>query len=591
MKNVLSTLHLFLACALCITALGCSNAEESGAEGFILAEGLEDEKLTFDSALEPGENKEDSLSAERALPVSVDRSPTAVWEVKNFWHESDTPAAREAGMAWGKDSGLDWDEKYTRWIKSMAKIEAVSYGETFTLTTPFGKSLPAPSIECAETSLFLRATFASWYQLPFFVEARDGKGERVFLGHFGFRTSEGKYANSADFSNYSDHRALATSWQERGWPEDLRLRGRRLGGAQDDEQPALFEGAHAGAYFDEIFLNKRTGYFMIYLLSYFGSVNLADPSNTFNIIPEATREGDTLLHRWKRQGIGHTMVVKNVEEVIEGRFEIELISGSMPRRQPDWESASSSKYSLTAQKGGGHEVSYYDDVPYSKLGGGMKRWRTAQVVSDRWVNVVPMKDRDVYVRSNDFDAIAKRVERFSEILTELTPELKREVILERLLAARQHLERYPASCAARTRREEAFTELYRLEEEHFDTSRAEVDERYRRLEDYVLAELTYDQSKTCCWNSTTNEMFEIIMAYAIRETQGDDEGMCVAPTVFKSHSDGYRRWQAFAEELGRGELWVQWSEDEACEQRDVEEDKVSPSWEVKWFNHLCAEDI
>ena len=590
MKNIILRSRLLLTCALLISALGaCSNAEEQ--DGFVLVESLEDEKSTFDSALEPGENKEDSLSAERALPISVDKSSTAVWEVKNFWHETDTSDARRAGMAWGEDSGLDWDEKYARWVESMQKIDGVSYGETFELTTPFGKTLPAPSIECAETSLFLRATFASWYKLPFFVEARDGRGKRVFLGHFGFRTAEGKYANSADFTRYRDHRDLTDTWQERGWPEDQRLRGRRLGGAQDDEQPALFEGAHAGAYFDEIYLNKRTGYFMIYLLSYFGSVNLADPSNTFNITPESTRAGDTLLHRWKRQGIGHTLVVKNTKEVIEGRYEIELVSGSMPRRQPTWESASSSKYSLTSQKAGGHEVSFYDDVPYSKLGGGMKRWRTAQVVSDRWVNVVPSKDRDAYVRSNDYTAIGDRVERYSEILTELTPELKREVILERLFAARDHLQRYPASCAARTRREEAFKELYTLEEEEFNTDRKEIDERYRRLEDYVLAELTYDESKTCCWNSTNNDMFEIIMAYAIKETYRDDEGMCVAPTVFKSHSDGYERWRSFAEELGRGELWVEWSEDEACAQRNVAEDKVTESWDVQWFNHLCAEDI
>jgi len=36
---------------------------------------------------------------------------------------------------------------------------------------------------------------------------------------------------------------------------------------------------------------------------------------------------------------------------------------------------------------------------------------------------------------------------------------------------------------------------------------------------------------------------------------------------------------------------VEWSEDEACAQRNVAEDKVTESWDVQWFNHLCAEDI
>jgi hypothetical protein len=79
------------------------------------------------------------------------------------------------------------------------------------------------------------------------------------------------------------------------------------------------------------------------------------------------------------------------------------------------------------------------------------------------------------------------------------------------------------------------------------------------------------------------------MAYAQKETYSDDEGMCAAPTVFKSYEDGYERWSSFAEEIGLGELWVDWSEDEACAQRDVAEDKLSEQWDVKWFQHLCAE--
>ena len=57
---------------------------------------------------------------------------------------------------------------------------------------------------------------------------------------------------------------------------------------------------------------------------------------------------------------------------------------------------------------------------------------------------------------------------------------------------------YPASCAARIRREEAFAELYELENDSFYNSRSEVDATYRKLEDYVLSALVYDQSKTCC---------------------------------------------------------------------------------------------
>ena len=421
-----SKLFILTLLACCLGALACADSLNEGD----FRPNQEDPELgksLFEPARET-DGKEDALQGRKGLKTSVDRAATAVWEVKNLWADIETPAALEAGVAWAANSGLTWDEKYANWVDSMKKMDAHSSGKTFLLTTPFGKELPAPSIECAETSLFLRATFASWYQLPFFVEAKDAQGQRLYLGHFGFRTASGKYANSANFRTaYKDYSDLAQTWRDQGWPQDQKLRGRRLGGSQDDMQPALFEGAHAGAYFDEIFLNKRTGYFMIYLLSYFGSVNLADPSNTFNLKPEATRAGDTLLQRWQRRGIGHTLVVKKVSVPQEGFFEVELVSGSMPRRQPKWESASSSKYSLTAQKSGGPEMSN-DDVPFAKLGGGIKRWRVATPIADRWTNIVPPQDQNVFIRSTDFEAIGARIETYENLIVELPPEQKREAI-------------------------------------------------------------------------------------------------------------------------------------------------------------------
>ena len=570
----------------CLVIAGCSVVDE-GADGeFALsAEDPELGKSLFEPASEL-DGKSDRPNGKEGLPISVDQGDSAVWEIFNQWEDTMTPRAKKAGIAWGEDSGLNWDEKYALWIGSMEKIEAHSYGETFTLTTPFGKSLPAPSIECAETSLFLRATFASWYNLPFFVEARDAKGKRLFLGHFGFLTSTGaRYTNAPSFrTRYQDYSDQVGTPE---WPQDKKLRGRRLGGSQDDDQPFLFEGAHAGAYFDEIFLNKRVGHFMVFLLSYFGSINLADSSNTFNIIPDGIREGDTLLHRWQRRGIGHTMVVKRVSQPLAGFFEVELISGSMPRRQPKWESPSSSKYNLTVQKGGGLEESG-DEVPYARLGGGIKRWRIAKISSGRWTNSVPTTDRELYVSSNNFQAIGARVERFEELLVELTPELKREAILERVIAAREHLRRYPSSCAARIRREEAFTELYELEEKEFGSVILDVDQTYRKYEDYVLAPLSYDESKTCCWNSTDEAMYEIIMSFAQLELETQGENACVAPTVFKAYEGDYQIWADHAKELGREGEWVSWSEDETCDQRQQLNDVIDPEWSTSKYCDVSA---
>ena len=581
-----SKLLILTLLAGCLGAFACADSFNEGA----FSPNQEDPELgksLFEPARET-DGKEDALRGRKGLKTSVDRSATAVWEVKNLWTDIDTPAAREAGVAWEANSGLTWDEKYASWVDSMKKVDAHSSGATFQLTTPFGKVLPAPSIECAETSLFLRAAFASWYQLPFFVEAKDAQGQRLYLGHFGFRTASGKYANSANFRTaYKDYSDIAQTWRDQGWPQDQKLRGRRLGGSQDDMQPALFEGAHAGAYFDEIFLNKRTGYFMIYLLSYFGSVNLADPSNTFNLKPEATRAGDTLLQRWQRRGIGHTLVVKKVSAPQEGFFEVELVSGSMPRRQPKWESASSSKYSLTAQKSGGPEMSN-DDVPFAKLGGGIKRWRVATPIEDRWTNIVPPQDQGVFIRSTDFQAIGARIETYENLIVELPPEQKREAILERIIAARDHLSRYPASCAARLRREEAFVDLYTLEREVFFTDAQEVDATYRRLEDYVFSALSYEESKTCCWNKSTAAMYEIIMDYAEREVASAGDA-CVAPSVFKASQGGYELWANHAMSLGRDHEWAPWSEDEFCPQRDVRDDVINVDFKVTDYCSLTPE--
>jgi len=73
---------------------------------------------------------------------------------------------------------------------------------------------------------------------------------------------------------------------------------------------------------------------------------------------------------------------------------------------------------------------------------------------------------------------------------------------------RNHLRQYPASCSARIRREETFDKLYALNEERFGMSRAQTDQQYRTLDDYALAELEYEKSKTCCWNSTTSRSEE-----------------------------------------------------------------------------------
>lgn len=556
---------------------GATDPTDGAGDFPINADTAEEGKTGFASVV-PLDSKADGFENAPGPSANAGAADTEVWKVTAQWADRDTAAARKAGLAWPADSGLSWDEKYGLWIDSMVKTDSESGYPTYTFTTPYGKTLPAPAVECAETAILLRAAFASWYGLPFVLQGSDETGKRVYLGHFGFRTVDARYANTPNFkTRYKDFSGRAGSWQRDGWPKDETLRLRHLGGSQDDEQPALSETASAGTWLDEAFLNKRVGYFMILALSYFGSVNLADPVNTFNLKPEAMREGDFLLERWQKQGIGHTLVLKHVENVAPDALAAELMSGSMPRRQARWDSPASSRhYFLVAYTGGPEESE--PGVPYAALGGGLKRWRTPVVQGGRWVAVVPKDDRDDFIDASDYAAVGGRLETYETLLRDVPPEEKRQVLLAQIEEARAHLKDHPSSCSARERRESAFEELYDLESEHFTRPRSAVDREVRTLADFVFGALIYDKSKTCCWNSSTPAMTEIVLAYAEKE-QADAAaaGMCATPTVFRWEEGGYQRWADFAATLGRAADWPTWREDEPCAQRDVAADTVAPS--------------
>ncbi len=507
------------------------------------------------------------------LSTAVDDTNTAVWEVSADWEDVNTAAARRSGIAWAANSGLTWDEKYARWVDGMTRTDShdMPY-DTYVLSTPWGKTLPAPNLECAETSIFLRATFAAWHGLPFYMVAIDADGP-IYFGHFGALRREGRYLNMSFRSNYTDHRPVFVGRPAAdvvaNWPQDNRLRGRRLGANGDDLNGFLGDGAGAGAYFDEIFLNKRVGYFLNVLLSYYGSIHLASSSNTFDITPIAVREGDSLLERWQREGIGHTLIVKHVEIIDDAHREVDLVSGSMPRRQGKWEASATSRGYFTNQYCGGRTMSR-EDVSYAELGGGLKRWRIPKERNGRWHLDVPRADRAVHINSADYDALGARPEVFEAVLRELPPLERRDALLERVGDARLHLERYPASCSARINREAAFRELYALMEREFGWDRDRTDETYRVFADYVFAELVYEQSKTCCWNTSTRAMSEAIVAYARAASSDDAGGRCVPPPVFKATGGGFARFAAYAED--NGVEWAPWNDDEPCPQADTQED-------------------
>ncbi len=526
----------------------------------------------------PTSGKDDSVSGSPGPRAITDGAATEVWAVRNQWEDIDTAEARKPGIAWGEDSGLDWNQKYGAWVRSLSKIPSESYGDTFQLTTPHGVVLRSPALECAETSVFLRVAFASWYELPFYLTAWSN-GSNLHFGHFGAWRDD---APDSRFSNYrtryTDYTGIELAEDLSNWPVDPKLVRRKLSASGDDLNEWLGEEAYAGAYFDRIFLNKRVGYFLVVILTYTGSVHLASHKNTFNLKPAAVREGDTLLQRWQKTGIGHTLVVKRVDSIEETEYlEAELVSGSMPRRQGKWESPASSKYSFTAAKTGGIGESH-DGIPYAKLGGGIKRWRVAKVSGGRWRNQVAANDQPHFIANYDLDAISARPGQFSLLLEEQTPELKVQTLLGRIASKRQHLTQYPASCSARRAREETWMELYALTEAEWGWTRAQTDQQYRTLDDYVFAELVYEESRTCCWNSSTTEMYAAIMDFNRKWVLDEETQTCNEPVVFKMVDGGY---QVFADHAAAvGALWVAWSADESCPQADtvITDTEVEHGW-------------
>jgi len=526
---------------------------------------------------EPAQTKfESSDVTDTNGPTVAKGAASEVWSADNAWADTATVAAKKAGLAWEENSGLNWEEKFGRWVGGLEPIDT-DHGKTFRLTTPHGnKTLPAPTLECAEVAYFLRATFASWYHLPFFMKGWDSAAKKpVFAGHFGFVYADGAIAKTfPGFKNaYKDYEK---TWKAGdAWPTDTKLQGRHLG--DDDRLIFEIEGVDdpgAGAYFDQVFLNKRTGHFMRLLLLYFGSANLADAANMFHVQADSTDAGDVLVERWQKRGIGHTLPVLRVESPLEGKLAITLISGSMPRRIPRWdEPLSGRRYFTLDETGGRGEAS--DGTPFAELGGGIRRWRTAVLSGGRWKNVVIATDKAAAIENSDLESIAARPERFDEILISGTVEEQVATIQNRLEQSREHLHNSPASCSARTSREVAFDELRALAPQLGKTA-DQVEAENRTLEDYVFGELEYTASKSCCWNTTTPKMAEIVLDYARAEQdQAKADGVCVEPTVFKSRTDGYALWQAHATTLGLGSEWKNWSEDEPCEQRIVAEDTAA----------------
>jgi hypothetical protein len=524
--------------------------------------------------LEPGSllGKEDSVGVP-GLPVNGDYAATQAWTVANQWEDRTTPEARKAGPAWGADSGLDWDQKFSLWVSSFEQVDSMNgWSKTIAISTPFNKAVNGPKVDCADLSLLLRFSFAAWYRLPIYLVGYDGNVP-IHFGHFGVRTATGKWSQAPSFATqFPDHSSMPPAQYMASWPQDTALRTRGI--LPDDEIPFLGPGARLGAFLDEIHLNKRAARLILFVQAYLGSHNMADSRNTYNLAPEALRPGDILIFRRAPAVAGHATVVTRVAHVGPGNMKAEAVYGNLPPAQPVWQSPAATRSLFTNNEGGGPTINsaYGGTTTFSRLNGGAKRFRVAKVKNGKWMNTWMEADEASWINDTDYDRIGARIAQFAALLADPDPAVQRDQLLSVIQEKRDYLRDHPSSCAARTNRENTFAQLYTLMQTSFGMDRAAVDAAYRVIDDYVFAPLDYSKSRTCCWNSTTRAMYEIIMSYQASQTGNG----CVAPTTFKLTANSYDPFASFAAASGRGSEWVPWSADEACAPASATDDVMIP---------------
>ncbi|MEP6859783.1 MAG: hypothetical protein ABJE66_04130 [Deltaproteobacteria bacterium] len=524
--------------------------------------------------LDPGPplGKEDSAGI-AALSATADYSDSAAWVVKNQWEDTNTADAKLAGMAWPANSGLDWDQKFSAWVGSFQQIPSIdTWFKTVTISTPFGKSVPGPKIDCADLAILLRVSFAAWYHLPIYLVGYDGN-TRVYFGHFGVRTAAGPWKDAPLFAQYKDYSTETPAQYGASWPKDTVLRGRGI--SAGDELPFLGAGAREGAFLDEIHLNKRAARLVLFTQAYLGSHNMVDSQNTYNLVPESVRTGDVLMFARSTKVDGHTTIVTRADHIDAGRMQIESIYGNDPPAQPAWQDPGSSRSLFTDNEGGGPVLNtpYGGTTLYSHLNGGLKRFRVAKIKNGKWFNTWMNADEASWINDTDYAKIGARIATFTALLADGDPAVQRDQLLSVIAEKRAYLQDHPSSCAARTGREDAFTSLYGLMEDKFGMDHTAVDNLYRTsIEDYIFQPLDYSKSRTCCWNHTTNKMYAVIAAYVGSLQMGN----CATPPVFMLKSNSYDPFASYATTTGHGTDWVPWTQDEDCAAAGATDDVVIP---------------
>lgn len=466
-------------------------------------------------------------------------------------------------------NGETWEDYYSTWLAGIQYEDSGWRGEEVQYTLADGTVVPAPSLECADTAMFLRFLYAQQFELPMVMYG----GNEVF-GHFGWADRYGNRKRS-----YTQYALDAP----RGSDPYLQGVNRYL---PEDLQEYPYEDATIGEYLDAVLKNKRFGVFMQDLWNMYYSGNVADRRNTYYIKPEAISAGDLQLHRshpW--DGIGHTITIQNVERLNENLLSVDLIQSYMPTHP--WVSD------------GYSELTHYSPDPENLSG--LRRWRRPELRNGRWY-----LESDPAAGQSDSE-VENNPERFEELF-DVNVEDQLNALLETINANRQGLYDNPNSCRRREDREEAFDslyELYRSEPELYeplgftseptlDEVRPEVDRLHRVIDDFIWGLMSYEASWVCHWNpsdtTVNNSMYDATVAY---NQQVALAASCDALRVFRSEnvdeydgSDGFDDLAAWARDNG-----YQWDDydldpgegDEGGALRSVVTDELADPNMVEYF--------
>ena len=141
-------LDRLLPVTLALLATGACATDQEGLD--------ENGKPTLDpTGYQDGdEGKADGVRGRLGPSLGFDSGATQVWKVTRNWRDTDSAE----GLAWGANSGLNWDEKISACVDSLERTD-----KTLVQTTPYGLSFDEPDLDCAQTAMYFRNAFESWY--------------------------------------------------------------------------------------------------------------------------------------------------------------------------------------------------------------------------------------------------------------------------------------------------------------------------------------------------------------------------------------------------------------------------------------------